>query len=77
MELYGIVNIAGYKIEAFLPTGCEPEQWYIRISRNGDDIFEEHLPMMHESCTGIDHADLKILDMRIAEILAGLPPVNL
>ncbi|HLD19291.1 MAG TPA: hypothetical protein VJB90_04765 [Candidatus Nanoarchaeia archaeon] len=77
MELYRILNIAGYKIEAFLPTGCEPEQWYIRISRKGDSVIEEYLPMIHESCTRIDDADLEILDMRIAEILAGLPPANL
>jgi hypothetical protein len=70
MVEHGSFTLNGYTFTRFLPTSAnEPCEWRITITKDGDEVRCETVPIMYPPRFGPDVADVAQCDARVEEII--------
>ena len=72
-ESAGTFTIANHVFTCFLPTSDEDEQvWTITVTKDGQEVRRETLPLLYRPIFGPDVADCAFRDERIEQIIKEL-----
>jgi hypothetical protein len=72
-EPYGTFTIAGHIFACYLPdTSRDPQVWTIVVTKDGQEIRRETIPLNHEPRFGPDFEDVAYRDTRIEDIIKEL-----
>lgn len=73
MMAYGEFELAGHRFVAFGPeSDADPREWQIVVSKDGEEVLREKVPMLYAPRFGVDVEDAAARDAAVERIIKKL-----
>lgn len=73
LTLYGIFSLAGHDFASYMPSrASQPQEWTLTISKDGEIVRQQYLPMDYEPRFGPDVSDVQRLNECVEVIISEL-----
>jgi len=73
MESAGSFELSGHTFTCYLPSSdAEPQEWTIIVTRDGETVRRETIPLLYRPIFGPDVGDCAARDYRVEQIIKEL-----